>query len=78
MDLTADATDATQKSLDADEVALGELLCHFDEEFPIATAEIDLQWVVVTKDVDAGVAPEEVIGHKFARLSWAGAGGGSF
>ena len=74
VDLTADATDSTQKALDADEVTLGELLRHFDEELTIATSEIDLKRVVVTKDIAGGVSPEEVIGHKFARFSRAGTG----
>ena len=78
LDLTADATDTAKQSLDADEVALGELLSHFDEEFAIATAEIDFQWVIVTKDIAGCVSAKVVIGYEFARFSRAGAGGGSF
>ena len=78
MDLTADATDAAKESFDADEVSLGELLCHFNEKFPIATAEINFQWMIVTKNIAGSVPAKVVIGHEFAWFSRAGAGGRSF
>ena len=69
----ADTTHSAEQSLHTEKVALGVVLGHFDEEGSIATAEVNLQGLVVTEDIFWTMAPEVVGGHEFAGFGGAGA-----